>query len=167
MNQKENNYTKWFSSLYEQFAPLMIKSAKYRLFDEEKASELTHDVFVLLWAKRNEDKIQNHPNIGGWLMKALEYNICNNIRNMDHKTISLDESISGTLLSQPQRGLKDILPSGLSEEQKMLLILRFEQELDYKTIAEIMRLPSDNSCRMRMLRTQKKLKELLGSENNT
>ena len=56
-------------SLYEEQCEKMLKFAYRMIGSIETAQDLVHETFML--ALFNQDKLADHPNPGGWLMKTL------------------------------------------------------------------------------------------------
>ena len=61
----------------------------------------------------------------------------------------------------PPLPLTELLPAGLKPEERELLILRFERQLSYKEISDLLYI-SETACRKRLSRALARCKRLLG-----
>ena len=68
-------------SLYEEQCEKMLKFAYRMIGSIETAQDLVHETFML--ALFNQDKLADHPNPGGWLMKTLRNLILNERRRIE------------------------------------------------------------------------------------
>ncbi len=144
--------------LYEQAYQRLYRVA-YRLTGSiETAEELVQDTFLLAWFR--QDTLLSHPNPEAWLMCTLRNLICNEQRRASSGEISLDAVFNIPAPEMP-RGIGELLPAKLPEADRELLIWRFEQELDYREIADRLGV-SETGCRSRVFRALEKCRKLLG-----
>lgn len=139
----------FLQSLYEKYYEKMIRFS-YRLVGTvESAQDLVQETFLL--ALYNQNKLSNHPNPEGWLMKTLKNLILNEQRRVqNHIEIPLDAVVN--MLSKAQDlPLESVLPKQLSKEEREILIWRFERQMDYREIAERLGI-SEAGCRSRVFR---------------
>ena len=103
-----------------------------------------------------------HPNPEGWLVLALKNNIQNERRrSMAHQIVSLDE-IAPVAEAEPETPLEMLLPKKLPQADRDILIWRFEQDLDYREIADRLGISEGNS-RIRVHRAISRCRKLFKS----
>ncbi len=145
-------------ALYGREYDALCRAAYRMLGDWDAAQDLVQDTFLLALLK--QDELPGHPAPGAWLMETLR----NLIRNERRKLVSHGELPleNAGQLPAPEAGaaLDDILPSALSEDERLLLTLRFEQQLSYREIGAQLGI-SDCASRVRRYRAVEKCRKLL------
>lgn len=142
-------------ALYEREYDTLCRAAYRTLGDWEAAQDLVQDTFLLALIK---DSLPEHPCPGAWLMKTLQNLLQNERRRLvSRRTFPLDDTIPA---AEAEGALRDVLPSGLTETERKLLLLRFEDQLSYRELAERFDL-SEGACRIKLFRTVEKCKKLL------
>ena len=145
-------------ALYEREYDTLCRAAYRTLGDWEAAQDLVQDTFLL--ALLRQDGLPNHPAPGGWLTQTLRNLIRNERRRLvSHSAVPLDDAY-GLPSSEPETPLRDILPAGLSEQERELLALRFEQQWSYRELGERLGI-SEGACRIKLFRTVEKCRKLL------
>lgn len=150
----------WVHALYEKNAPKMLRVAARRLGDENTAHDIVDEAFIALIEKLSYVKV--HPNPDGWLMKTAKYLILQEIYNKEkhlkHETpleeFSMSDSVPG--YTPP---LRDILPPGLTEREKDLLVWYYEDKMSYEEITEKLGILM-STCRVQMFRAKVHYREL-------
>lgn len=149
----------WFSALYQESAPRMLRYASYQLRDPDRAEELVEDAFVLLLRKREE--LKAHPNLPGWLWKTLQHLILTEVKSARHRLeVPLDEQFGLAAPPEEGGGLSDALPQGLTEKEREILLLFYECGFPHEEIAARLGISVLNS-RTRLFRARGRCKELL------
>lgn len=145
MDQSWNDY---IGSIYDGMYQKMC-GLSYRVVGGiETTEELAQDVFVL--ALSNQKKLQDHPNLEGWMMLTF-YNLAKNEgRKHSHFDISLEEFYEMPGKS-PETPLEDILPPQLTAAERQILIWKFEQQMEYREMAERLGI-TEAGCRSRVSR---------------
>ena len=143
------------SQLFEQQYERLTRMA-YRLTGSmELARDLVQDTFLLAIIRYKD--LAHHPCINGWLSKTLRYLVQNENRRLEtHPEIPL-EYINDHPAPEPPAPLNEILPLDIPDEDRQILIWRYEQQLSYRDIATRLGI-SENTCRMRVHRLMKKYK---------
>lgn len=155
---KERNHHIQIQILYEALHDKMIKVAYRMIGNIETAEDLVQSTFLL--ALFHQQDLLNHPLPEGWLMKALQNLALNERRRINrHQSISLDNLINVAGVSPPP-SIKEILPKQLSEQEREILIWRFEENLDYDEIADRLGI-SPVGCRSRVSRAISHCRKLL------
>lgn len=145
-------------TLYEREYDTLCRAAHRTLGDWDAAQDLVQDTFLL--ALLRQDTLAAHPAPGAWLTQTLRNLIQNERRKLvSHSALPLDE-IDLLPAAEPENGLRDILPSGLSEQERELLALRFELQLSYRELGERLGI-SEGACRVKLFRTVEKCRKLL------
>lgn len=151
----------WIAALYRQ-SYLRLYRVAYRLTGSmETAEELTQDTF--LWALLHGEELMTHPKPEAWLMRTLTNLVRNEIRRLASTEISL-ETLIPIPTPEEDRGLVELLPAQLAEEDRKVLILRFEQRLDYREIADRLGI-SETGCRSRVFRALERCRKLLSGND--
>lgn len=150
------------SSYWEQ----LIDTHQTRLFriayrevgDWHLAEDLVQDTIMTALLKKEE--LINHPNPGAFLTQVLNYKISNELRRHYHTEAPYDDSLSPHA-DGFDVGLLEVLPEKLSEDEKQLLIWRYQYEMSYREIANRLGI-SEDGCRSRVCRIRDKCRQLLG-----
>ena len=158
-----------FLQAYERYCDAIFRHCFFRLFDREKALDLTQTVFMKTWEYiQGGRKIQNY--------KSFLYQVANNliIDNSRKKTsLSLDqlteqgfdpgEDETGFFQARTDTNLILGILADVDEEAKNLLVLRYLDDLGPKEIGELLGL-SENVVSVRLNRAIKKVQKLLSSK---
>lgn len=127
----------------------MLKFAYRMIGSIETAQDLVHEAFLL--ALFNQDKLANHPNPEGWLMKTLRNLTLNERRRIkNHATVPL-ELVDNYIGKELGTSLDLLLPKQLSKEEREILVWRFEQQMGYREIANRLGI-SEVGCRSKVSR---------------
>lgn len=147
----------WIEELYhKEFGRLYHVAYRLSNSSKEAAMDLVQDTFMLALSHWKE--LQLHACPTAWLIKTLSNLAKNRARRFFSNEISL-ETLFG--IPAPEiTGVEALLPGKLPEGDRQLLIWRFEQKLDYKEIAQRLRI-SENTCRSRVARTLERCRDLL------
>lgn len=157
----------WVKELYEANARKMYKIALRRLGDKEEAENIVQEAFLLLLVRF--DLVKIHPNPPGWLMKVVQNLIRHSIdrsqRQSNHET-PIDEQVAQ--LSAPPKqilSLRDMLPPGLTQRERDLLVWFYEDELSYEEIAARLKIPI-LTCRTQIFRAKQHYRKLAEKEKD-
>jgi len=148
----------FISVLYRQEYRKLFSAAYRMTGDTELALDMVQDTFLL--ALSHQQDLMIHPKPEAWLMTTLQNLIKNERRLSANGQIALED-----MMNQPsielEHSLHELLPSQLSEDEKEILIWRFEQEQDYREIAARLGISETGSC-SRVFRIIAKCKKYLG-----
>lgn len=151
----------WFSALYQESAPRMLRYAFYQLRDRDRAEELVGDAFVLLL--RKQEALDGHPNLPGWLWKTLQHLILTEVKSARRRLeVPIDEQFDLAAPPEEAEPLSDALPSGLTAKEREILLLFYEDGFSHEEIAARLGISVLNS-RTRLFRARGRCKELLES----
>ena len=156
---------KWFDELYIKNYKKMVTIAMRLGFPSEEAEELVQDAFLLLLSK-SERFQKGHDNPGGFLMESLKNLMGTRLR---HKKIiqfvPYDEISEAAATDTYFSSLRDRLPAELSEEEKELLVARYEEQMPYAELSNRLGI-SPKHCALKVFRAKRRLQELLEKEKN-
>ncbi len=151
----------FISTLYKKEYKKLFSVAYRMTGDTELSFDMVQDTFLL--ALSHQQNLMIHPKPEAWLMTTLQ-NLIKNERRLSAKgQISLNEIIDQPA-AEPERSLHELLPSQLSEDEKKVLIWRFEQGQDYREIAARLGI-SETGGRSRVFRIIAKCKKYLKGFN--
>lgn len=148
----------FLKTLYEAQYEKMFKLAYRMVGSVELAQDLVQEVFLI--AMFHQDELSVHPLPEGWLMITLKNLALNERRRVKrHPEVSLESVIE--LADKPPGSLLEfVLPKQLSEEDKKVLIWRFEHQMEYKEMADRLGI-SEVGCRSRVQRAVSRCKKYL------
>lgn len=155
---QENN---WFQNLYETFARRLVQLGVRSGVELEISKELMHQAFVLLLVKYDNIKDRNLP---GWLIKTNHNLIRRELSSARRRyEVSMYEWFDAPSEDVYHFPLKDILPTGLTQDHQTILVLRYEDQLSYKEIAQRMNI-SEGYVGVLLSRARRELRALYESE---
>lgn len=156
---KRSANREWFDDLYRQNYLLLLKIANGLLRNRSTAEELVEEAFLILWSKRK--RLREHPAPVNWLVKTLRYLIRNESRLAKYRMeVLLDTVPEPWELPAEPDSLADYLPKELSQKERRILILYFEQELEYAEIAQQLGI-SVLGCRTRLFRAKEHYRKIV------
>jgi RNA polymerase sigma factor (sigma-70 family) len=154
----------YFEEIYERYANKVYRKCYSFVYSQEKAEDLTHDIFLKLVVKIGTYK--ESSKFSTWLY-SITYNYCmdqirvnkkkTEVALQDNYDMSEEEDDSelmdfhGTELN---KSLKQ-LPS----EERMLLQMKYQEDFSIKEIADTLKI-SESAVKMRLMRSKEKLKRL-------
>ena len=152
MEQERNStFLKLYCNYYEKLYRFALKA----VHNSTIAEDLVEETFIVLLTKI--DTLSAHPNVPGWLFVVLKrqisdwYRIPQSISLDDAPELHADEAV----LPLPY-----CLPSGLTDDERQLLLWRFEDRLDYREISARSG-ASEAACRTRFQRAKQHCAQLM------
>lgn len=147
-----------FNALYKSQYEKMIKLAYRMLGSMESAQDIVQEAFIL--ALLRWDEVSVHPLPEGWLALTVRNLVQNERRRYaNHEELPLD-SFAEQPDTRQEHPLSHLLPEKLSEEDRRILTWRFEQQMDYRQMADRLGI-SESACRSRVSRAVKRCGNLL------
>ncbi len=131
-----------FASLVREHQGMVFSLAYHFLHDRALAEDVAQEVFLHLY--QNLRSIQSSSHLKFWLRKVASHRCIDQTRGR-HPQVSMEEipepvgptPASDPLLSQRLQRLVASLP----DRARLVVILRFQEELEYHEIAEVLEMP--------------------------
>lgn len=155
-----------FGVLYDRYAKKVFQKCLSFVKDQDMAADLTQDVFVKVYLNLN--KFQFRSKFSTWIY-SVAYNICiDHIRLSKRKNLfsQLDCTVDYVNYTTEEVSDEEILAVGLEElrvlmdqlrpEDKMLLLLKYQDKTSVKEIQELLKI-NESAVKMRLKRAKQKL----------
>ncbi len=133
-----------FAQLVRQHQAMVYSCAWHFLRDRSLAEEVAQEVFLAL--HRHQAKLESPAHIRNWLRRvALDRSIDQARRRSSHPTLRLEEVEERA--AAPERGdpmlsgMLRRLVASLPERARMVVILRYQEDLDPVEIAAVLEMP--------------------------
>lgn len=133
-----------FAALMREHRAMVFSVAYHFLHDRDTAEEIAQDVFLSL--HRNLSGIQSAAHAGFWLRKvAVQRSIDASRKRMRRPQVALEdvaEPVARSVASDPMLGetLRRLIAT-LAETPRMVMVLRYQEDLDPTEIANLMAIP--------------------------
>ena len=160
----ESNNTYFFAILYDRYVEIIFNKCLSFAKSKEEAEDLTHDIFILLFAKLRTFK--GESKFSTWLY-SLVYNHCVNyvqrvVKKKNEKFVDvedvntikhpiLDETIFKLNAELLKRALQKLKP-----EDRMILLMKYQDDMTVKGIMESLNLGA-SAVKMRLNRAKTRL----------
>lgn len=120
-----------------------------------------------MMALLRQDQLLGHAAPARWL-KTVALNLIRNERRKaaNRRTVRMEDLPESLFAQEDAKSLDEILPNTLSEEERKLLIWRFEDRLDDQLIADRLGI-TRNAVRMRVSRALRHCRQELGDPGDT
>jgi RNA polymerase sigma-70 factor (ECF subfamily) len=154
----------YFEELYERYANKVYRKCYSFVYDQAKAEDLTHDIFLKLIVKIGTFK--ETSKFSTWLY-SITYNFCmDQIRvTKKNQEVALegdyeladdyeDDDLVQMQGSQLNKSL-DKIPS----DEKALILMKYQDDFSIKEIADTLKI-TESAVKMRLLRSKEKLRKL-------
>jgi RNA polymerase sigma-70 factor (family 1) len=157
-----------FDALYDKYWGAVYSAAYKRLKDANYAKDITQDIFLQLWHRRHELKIENLPaylytsvrnNVLKWMEK--EQRITPIPELLDQSKTSR-EAADATILRKEFMLKYENLINTLTPSQQQIFRMRYQQELSTAEIAERLNV-SRKTVQNQLGKSMTSLRELLGA----
>ncbi|QIP14147.1 sigma-70 family RNA polymerase sigma factor [Spirosoma aureum] len=160
-----------FETLYNRYVNKVYNRCYSLTKDSEKAQDFTHDIFIKMFS--HLDRFEERSTFSTWLY-SISYNYCMDQLRLgnrltmtalevedeesDTHAISTDEPVDLEYsMQQLSRAMKS-----LSEEEAMILRLKYQDDMDIRQIANLLQL-KDSAVKMRLKRSRDKVRQLCGA----
>jgi RNA polymerase sigma-70 factor (ECF subfamily) len=132
-----------FADLVRQHESMVFSIALHFLADRSAAEELSQDVFLQLYAHLGS--MQSEAHLTFWLRKVTAHRCIDHKRRRRPPQMSLDDAPEPSAPSQSSdpllaRRLRQYVAS-LPEKPRMVVILRYQEDMGPDDIAEILSMP--------------------------
>lgn len=142
---------------FHEYSGMLAQHAMRYVYDSRTAERLVQETFTIACEK--PEVFCTHEKPLAWLFAVLN----NKIKQEWSKVARQEEEYNDELdyrVSAEREPLAHILPVGLDEEERELLILRCEKEWSFAQIAEYKGVRED-ACRQKFKRAKDKCKKLM------
>ena len=142
----------------------MVFSLAYHFFhDRSRAEEIAQDVFLQLF--RNLNRIESESHLVHWLRQVTSRRCIDQVRRTRLRPVALDDAkeLAGTEShADPLLGrrLRELI-AGLPPKQRVIVTLRYQEDLDPSEICRIVGLPV-NTVKSHLHRALRALRKQLG-----
>ncbi|OED47283.1 RNA polymerase subunit sigma-70 [Flavobacteriaceae bacterium (ex Bugula neritina AB1)] len=162
----KNNNTHLYAVLYDRHATIIYNKCLSFVKTKEEAQDLTHDIFVLLFAKLKTFK--GTSKFSTWLY-SFTYNFCVNyvqrkLKKKKEKILVTDRVIEFAGEEIPDEDILKLKKEKLSKalnkievNDKIILMMKYQDDLLIKEIKEILKISSDSAVKMRLNRAKSRL----------
>ena len=120
--------TRFLHTLYQSYAGPLYRVAHHRLGDPYLAQDLVQTVFLA--AAEKLPTLRRHENPWAWLLRALHYELSHTYTKLAREQqclCPLDQAEATTSAPPPTLGLADILPAQLTDREREILLLYYEE----------------------------------------
>ncbi|HEX3095508.1 MAG TPA: sigma-70 family RNA polymerase sigma factor [Patescibacteria group bacterium] len=161
------------ADVYNHYFERVYRFIFYRVTHKETAEDLTEEVFVKLF--RNLRNLEKHEAFEGWLFQIARNRVIDYYRSKKsvvpleevENTLEYETNIVDVVNLQTEQTVFIKVLKDLSPEQQQVIKLKFLEDLDNATIAEIIG-KTEGAIRVIQHRAITRLKELIDklTENN-
>lgn len=126
-----------FDDLYREYMPKLFKAAVSILDNRALAEEMVQDVFVVFLLHQKE--LEHHENLPAWLFRTLRNKILSELQRLKYareEPLGPEHDSFTAVFDKPFSKLADALPKGLTESEREVLILFFEEGFAHEEIAQ-------------------------------
>jgi RNA polymerase sigma-70 factor (ECF subfamily) len=143
-NEVEDSGPRTFASVLRAQQSMVFSIAYHFLRDRSAAEEVAQDVFLQLHRRFNDLKSDEH--VCFWLRKVASHRCIDYVRKQrSQPSVGLDDVPTPSVDDPPQdhfmnRRLQSLIAS-LPEKPRMVMILRYQEDLMPEEIASVMEMP--------------------------
>lgn len=154
----------YFEEIYERYANKVYRKCYSFVYNQAKAEDFTHDIFLKLIVKIGTFK--ETSKFSTWLY-SITYNFCmDQIRvNKKNQEVALDgnfdleDNNDDSELYQMQGNQLNKSLEKLPSDEKALLLMKYQDDFSIKEIADTLNI-TESAVKMRLLRSKEKLRKL-------
>lgn len=167
----KSNDTQLYAVLYDRYANIVYSKCLSFVRSKEEAQDLTHDIFVLLFAKLKTYK--GTSKFSTWLY-SFTYNFCVNYVQRDRKKKNEKIIVSDVLVDRTSGDEEDVLDNEImalkSEkltialqqidlDDKIILLMKYQDDLSINDIKENLNI-GESAVKMRLSRAKSRLMKI-------
>jgi RNA polymerase sigma-70 factor (ECF subfamily) len=164
---RKNPNHKAFAELVRRHQNTIIKQCKKQIKDPDVTQDISQEVWIRVLTKAHQFRAES--SFSNWL-KTIVHNRCidhiNKNKQALHQEISqkivdtLEEEIDTEQIPQPTTEILKELLEKISGEEKLILLLKYEQRWSIKAIQQALNL-EESTVKQRLKRSRDKLQKLL------
>ncbi len=155
--------TRFVQMLYQQHHDAMRYLAQKIVKDPEAAADAVSQTFLIAILKI--DTVMRCDEPARWLFHVLKNAAIDEYRRARRGAVPLD-GVEDTAVEDDLLPFPDLLPTGLTAEEREILTLRIHRQMEYDDIARMLHV-SSAACRMKFSRARKRCAELMRQEQNS
>ncbi len=130
-----------FDALYEKYWSHVLDEAYKRIGDRDKAKDIAQEVFTSMWTRGTVSPIENLP---AWLYTVTKNHVYKIIQQQERfvpipDLLSELESFNGSadahIIEKELQGAYEILIKSLPDQQRIVFMMRYQDELSPDEIA--------------------------------
>lgn len=151
-----------FAVIYQKYIDSLLSYGYKLSYDKELVSDCIQDIFIDLLKKKKTGA--NIKNLKAYLFVALRNNLIKKIKksrkhedietkkNQDESIFNIEYSYQDQLIeleiSNEMKNSLNIAVNSLPSRQKEIIYLKFEEELDYPEISEVLKISVDSARKL-------------------
>lgn len=164
---QEYGTANFFSELVRRYEAEVLKKCYQRLRDREAAKDVSQEVFLRLLTRSGT--YQAGLPFKPWLGRIIHNRCIDHLKQdktglhqeISHKIVdTLEEEIDTEDITRPTVEILQELLEKVSGEEKLILLLKYEQQWSIQTIQQSLEL-SESAVKQRLKRSREKLQRLL------
>ena len=133
------------------------------------AQDLVQEAFIKVYGQL--DKYNDQGSFSSWFYRVAMNHCMDGFRKKRYQQVEMNESIIGetpnypevTFLKKEKNRQLELLLAKLPEDERIILLLRYVNELSYEEISELAEVPV-TTVRNKLHRAKKKLKNIVSEE---
>jgi RNA polymerase sigma-70 factor (ECF subfamily) len=154
----------YFEEIYERYANKVYRKCYSFVYNQAKAEDFTHDIFLKLIVKIGTFK--ETSKFSTWLY-SITYNFCMDQIRVNKKNVEvalegnhdiMDESDDDDFVSMHSDSLSKTLEK-IPSDEKALILMKYQDDFSIKEIADTLKI-TESAVKMRLLRSKEKLRRL-------
>ena len=156
-----NKQSAYLDELVTKHRHMMVQLTYRRTGDEQLAKDLVQECFLV--ACDRIDVLYQHPKPTAWLYDVLNKLTMRELHRAYHALeVPFDDNLSKRAF-EDKISMRDLLPSGLTEKEREVLVWRFEKEYSFEQISKLRGI-SEDASRQQVSRAVRKCRELMKRE---
>ncbi len=154
----------YFEEIYERYANKVYRKCYSFVYNQAKAEDFTHDIFLKLIVKIGTFK--ESSKFSTWLY-SITYNFCMDQIRVNKKNVEvaldgnhdvMDENDEDDLVNMHGDQLSKTLEK-IPSDEKALILMKYQDDFSIKEIADTLNI-TESAVKMRLLRSKDKLRKL-------
>lgn len=154
----------YFEEIYERYANKVYRKCYSFVYNQAKAEDFTHDIFLKLIVKIGTFK--ESSKFSTWLY-SITYNFCMDQIRVNKKNVEvaldgnhdiMDENDEDDLVNMHSDQLGKTLEK-IPSDEKALILMKYQDDFSIKEIADTLNI-TESAVKMRLLRSKDKLRKL-------
>jgi len=132
-----------FAGIVRRYQAMVYSIALHFLADPSASEEVAQDVFLQLHA--NLSRLKSEEHVKFWLRKVTSHRCIDWQRRRRPQAVSLEDAPDPSALNRAEdpwlsRRLRQLVAS-LPEKPRLIVILRYQEDMDAEDIAEVLAMP--------------------------